>query len=276
MPVVYRNEWQIMKNSQADLFSVTAPYDGTYVLTCIARNYSVNWWFNFSSDSDGVGSGWLPTADTPYNLKIHANAGERVWVNWYRTVMSDITVRPYVSNQWNKTLFQYNWIMVTGTYSFTSDVTWTILFKYNVVFWSSGSQYAPQITIKKNGTQVYQLNGDRNTWTKMFELEVNTGDVIDMITERSQEPATQAVAKQIRDMTVVASWVDIELRPSRIYEIWVVWVWTTFWTINWVFKWWQFIGTDTAVTTWTITLWNAVWFLEVNYMWEIYKVPYYK
>ena len=193
-----------------------------------------------------------------------------------KTFIKDVHIYRKISNQWKKILYQYSWIMVSWTYSFTSNVTWTITFRYDVSRGSEWSQYAPQITIKKNGTQVYQLNWDGNTWPKMFELEVNTGDVIDMITERSQEPASQAIIRQIKNMTVITSWMEIELRPSRIYEIWVVWVWTTFWTINWVFKWWQFIGTDTAATTWTITLWNAVWFLEVNYMWEIYKVPYYK
>ena len=276
MDIVYRNTGSISKNSQADLFSVTAPVSWTYVLTCVARNYSSWGWFNFSSEDDGVGSGWLPTSDTPYNLKIHAIAGSRVWVNWYRTVMSDITVRPYVSNQWAKILYQYNWIMVSWTYSFTSDVTWTITFRYDVARGSEWSQYAPQITINKNGIEVYKLNWDGNTWPKMFELEVNTGDVIDMKTERSYEPASQTVVRQIKNMTVVTSWSDIELRPSIIREIWTVWVATSYGKVNGVFKWGQFVGTTTSVTTGTIALWNAVGYLEVNYLWEIYKIPYYK
>lgn len=278
MDVVYRNEGRIMKNAQADLFSIIAPYDATYVLTCTASNYSSWWWFNFSSADDSVGSGWLPTADTPYNLKIRARADTVVKVNWYRTVMSDITVRPYVSNQWKKTVYQKSDdFLANEEYSFTSNVNGTLYFTFDTYLSRNDVSTYPNLYIYKNWTQVYynyfeySQNGKHE-----FEIESAVWDVFTMKATRYQPWWSMAVRAATSNMLVITTWSDIELRPSIIREIWTVWVATSYGKVNGVFKWGQFVGTTTSVTTGTIALWNAVGYLEVNYLWEIYKIPYYK
>ena len=41
------------------------------------------------------------------------------------------------------------------------------------------------------------------------------------------------------------------------------------------YKWGVILKTDTAATTGSITLWNAVGFLVVNFNWNLVKIPYY-
>lgn len=69
---------------------------------------------------------------------------------------------------------------------------------------------------------------------------------------------------------------NTECTPKIIKQLWDFITCFTYWIdTDWVFKWWIINGESTTATAWNITLWNAVWFLEINYNWEIVKVPYY-
>lgn len=64
--------------------------------------------------------------------------------------------------------------------------------------------------------------------------------------------------------------------PREIVEIWWQATTTLFGRdVSWKFVWWIITWFSSSVTTWSITLWNAVGYLEINYNWTIVKVPYY-
>lgn len=66
-----------------------------------------------------------------------------------------------------------------------------------------------------------------------------------------------------KDNTTAVSWY-----PTSPKQLWDLWVFFFFWISNWVVNFWQ---ETTEYTTWNITPWNCVWFLQI---WK-YKIPYY-
>ncbi len=82
------------------------------------------------------------------------------------------------------------------------------------------------------------------------------------------------------------TWSYLSIQPSHLTPSWypdeVKNIWETTEVIiygtnkDWVYIWGVIVWETTDIKTGSITLWNAVWFLEINYNWEIVKVPYYK
>ena len=64
--------------------------------------------------------------------------------------------------------------------------------------------------------------------------------------------------------------------PREVKEIWESASTTLYgrnidwWYIGWIMTW-----TSTTATTWSITLWNAVWYITVSLNWTAVKIPYY-
>ena len=192
--------------------------------------------------------------------------------------MKNIKAYKEYSNQWKKTVYQKSDdFLANEEYSFTSNVNGTLYFTFDTYLSRSDVSTYPNLYIYKNWTQVYynyfeySQNGKHE-----FSIESAVWDVFTMKATRYQPWWSMAVRAATSNMLVITTWSDIELRPSIIREIWTVWVATSYGKVNGVFKWGQFVGTTTSVTTGTIALWNAVGYLEVNYLWEIYKIPYYK
>jgi len=81
------------------------------------------------------------------------------------------------------------------------------------------------------------------------------------------------------------TWSYLSIQPSHLTPSWypdeVKNIWETTEVIiygtnkDWVYIWGVIVWETNDIKTWSITLWNAVWFLEINYNWEIVKVPYY-
>lgn len=201
------------------------------------------------------GKPWSSNADTLYikDVKI-----ERLWKN----STQQFPVPIYTTSG-----------KVIWTYSFEAPTDADLLFSRDVKKWTSSNQYQCTITINKNNRDEYNTSYYSQNTTGSFTLKsVKKWDIIKIVgttAANAQSWIENVVVKQIEGL-------KIQLRPYSIKPIWNIWVATSFWMINWLFKWGQFVGTNTSVTTGTITLWNAVGYLEVNYLWEIYKIPYYK
>lgn len=68
----------------------------------------------------------------------------------------------------------------------------------------------------------------------------------------------------------------IYIIPTIIKNLWESVSWIIFWlNSNWNFMWWFMYWLSGSATTWNITLWNAVWYITVNFNWQIVKIPYY-
>lgn len=140
-----------------------------------------------------------------------------------------------------------------------------------VLNWNSN--YRTQISIYKNWTEIYtKYTTNQNYWMTHYR-DVEAGDII------SRKVYTTVSGKgspnNITDVTITYFWKPIQLAPTVVKDIWIIWVWTSFWEVNNEFKGWQFIWETTDVVTGSKALWNAVGYLVVNYNWNALKIPYY-
>lgn len=68
----------------------------------------------------------------------------------------------------------------------------------------------------------------------------------------------------------------IEWEPKEVQPLWALWVANIYWMrSDWTYYWWIITWTSTEYTTGSISLWNAVWFIVMNYNWTVIKIPYY-
>lgn len=63
--------------------------------------------------------------------------------------------------------------------------------------------------------------------------------------------------------------------PTEISDIWNKIFITLYWNNNWEYVWWIITWKSNSVLVWNITPWNFVWYIKVNFNWEIIKIPYY-
>lgn len=71
-------------------------------------------------------------------------------------------------------------------------------------------------------------------------------------------------------------WEQFPVYPRELKEIWELASTTLYGRdVNWWYKGWIMLWTSTTATTWSITLWNAVWYITVSLNWNLVKIPYY-
>lgn len=68
---------------------------------------------------------------------------------------------------------------------------------------------------------------------------------------------------------------DYIIYPKDLKSLWELCIGTIYWIHNNEFKGGIIRSTTNSITTWAISPWNFVWYLEVNYNWNIVKIPYY-
>ena len=213
-----------------------------------------------------------------------------VKVNW--TTRTNTSYMPYCDSDWflNK-LFAKPWNNATTPvtvysswkifweYEFSSQVSWTLYFSWS---WSCYRSTYTNLYILKNWTQVfYKQYNDAVTydtsrsWTDSFSLEVSVGDAITIKSTHYQDTWTQSAYHYCTNVKAVYSNVPIILKPKTVEAVWSQATAVSFWMIWGVFKWGQFVKKWTSCTTWAITLWQAVWYLDLNFGGEILRIPYY-
>ena len=67
------------------------------------------------------------------------------------------------------------------------------------------------------------------------------------------------------------------LQPRTVEDLWELAMWTVYWRHpnDWVFYGGIMMDKDTVALAWEITPWNFVWYIRVNFNWEVIKIPYY-
>ena len=128
--------------------------------------------------------------------------------------------------------------------------------------------------IKKNWTTMTTLY-DQYSWAKWaysYTFNANAWDVITIVFTWETHNATYYSSI----LSISPNSRGLKVMPKSVKEIWELGDNTLFWKhIDNKFYGWIMLGTVNSATTGNITLWNAVWFIEVNFNWELLKIPYY-
>lgn len=162
---------------------------------------------------------------------------------------------------------------------FTASETW-----YYMITWyfysPSGYQSSPYWATVWWWTVISTNGGGRmhNWWMDLYWFVYLTSWQTATITCSPWNHSVEC--KNIK--VVLYRWYDIPhwdifpVFPREIVEIW--WQATTTLygkDVSWRYVWWIMLWISTSATTWSIALWNAVWYITVNFNWNTYKIPYY-
>jgi len=170
------------------------------------------------------------------------------WTGWYET--------------WNINWYQFWGENLTALYS------WTATIQYTATISGSGTKNFNIYDITANtqkgtasSTGIVSLSLDLIAWHKYAPNRYSSSNVSGTYTRST--PITITYPLSIHKNSKYIG------RTNDILWLWELWTMTIFWVYNWEFFAW--IET-TEATTWTITPWNFVWYLQI---WD-YKIPYYK
>jgi len=181
--------------------------------------------------------------------------------------------------QWEpKTLVSY--IEQTATYSWDYTVSATFDVSQNSGDWVDVLAYVDGTTVYSE--HIIGFSSWSNTLVRLIRLHnIKKWQVIQVkycwlytnayrFTTISATSATVSVPVILKK-TWIPKW-----KPRAVESIWSYWYITTYWMhIDDIYYWWIMIWTSSSATTWSITLWNAVWYITVNLNGETLKIPYY-
>ncbi len=164
--------------------------------------------------------------------------------------------------------------------STTANKTWKYKIRVNAL--RNSNSASAYIYIYVGGTKVEELNITNQTSTVYyFEVDATTGDEIKI---NWQQGATWNSYKICFNYAYIDYLIqrfnetkEPYLYPETQANIWSLNKFVLYWNNpnNNTFYGGLMIKKDTTATTGSITLWNAVWFIVVNFNWELLKIPYY-
>lgn len=173
--------------------------------------------------------------------------------------------------------FSWWWSRGQDTVIYTTSLTkaWKIRV---ISTFRIADNYSCQFKVFAWGTQIMsQSVNQKNVDYFINLLSENEYAAGTQIQIKVYESANQMLVKWMYIESVVAR--DFEYDhmgyPADVKEIWEQTSINIYWVHDWIFRGWIIRQTTSTATTWAITLWNAVWFLEINFNWQIVKVPYY-
>lgn len=161
--------------------------------------------------------------------------------------------------------------------TWTSTLTWTVNLSFN---WSVGGYWAG-VTITNTYT-IYKNNVAISSGKNASNITVNTGDVIKFEYQAKTNSVGSyqmyiwpcSIYKTKELVWLPKTW--LKALPRNHKTLWNLWTWTLYWKhIDSIYYGWIMTWKGTTATTWSITLWNAKWYIRVNLNGEIVKIPYY-
>jgi len=191
-----------------------------------------------------------------------------------------------------KTKLNYFWDILVDNSSFSGSyntestlVEFTALSNWKFNFSTTASCYGGSgrdsyIRLYKNNTVIDSRTSNNTSWYEEVtfkNIPVNKWDIINVTAQwfnSSYKLSLKTLYADIRYMENLNVWVGGT--PKQIKTIWefiVVHLYGN--NDKGVYKGGIITWTTESVETGSITLWNAVWFLEINYNGQIVKVPYY-
>lgn len=212
-----------------------------------------------------------------------------VKVNWNTRVRSREI--PYCVSEWlSNNILAKKWINAdlgivntisntTDTILYTANKNWQYKFKCSL--YTSSSNGSQNIKLALNASadsgSVFVQLSNNVIWTKEVEVifDMKEWDVLHWYTRHGSTWSWNASNMKLYSEKSPQN--AIPLKPIEVKNIWEVWYWTSYGihSGDGIFYWGYMIKKTNGATTWNITLWNAVWFIEVNFNWEIIKIPYY-
>ena len=176
------------------------------------------------------------------------------------------------------------YILVGKNNTQKSGASGTVLATYNVPYdWKAkiyGDVYVlnqASIYVKLNGTNIEQWWNSGYSGRIQRTTTINSVKAWDVITIVVDSLGSQYEATHYSstfEMAPVSK--GLKVMPKSVKEIGDLGDNTLFWKhIDNKFYGWIMLGKVNSATTGSVTLWNAVWFIEVNFNWELLKIPYY-
>lgn len=176
------------------------------------------------------------------------------------------------------------YILVGKNNTQKSGANGTVLATYNVPYdWKAkiyGDVYVlnqASIYVKLNGTNIEQWWNSGYSGRIQRTTTINSVKAWDVITIVVDSLGSQYEATHYSstfEMAPVSK--GLKVMPKSVKEIGDLGDNTLFWKhIDNKFYGWIMLGKVNSATTGSVTLWNAVWFIEVNFNWELLKIPYY-
>lgn len=268
------SSWSTLWTSQA------VEHTGTYTVKIKAKVGNINdKWYLLRIDKDS--STWIWAQQIVQTLDLtefvwrglYLEAGDNIILKWCygngSVTLTCSSIELWLEWNGNYTNVVYYWETFTKNtlYYYTSNF-WKLLVKFDL--WAS-TTYATNLYLYKNWNLVY-LKSTKDNWTYLSPtIDMQSGDVLSWKWNSTWTNASFYV----KNLSISFLWEPVYLTPTEVKEIWEEVSATSFWTVNWEFKGWQFVWETTEVLTGEIVLWNAVWFLTVNYKGSILKIPYY-
>jgi len=163
---------------------------------------------------------------------------------------------------------------------FTMPFTWKIHMEWDCYATTSWKDVKIAMTVDWTNVWNFTKNIPNSSWSYTYSY-----------TRDAFAPAWSSVGLYIRSNWSFTAWIQntnvdlvkysssinpINWKVSKLLNIWDLWVINIYWkSDDWKYYWWIITWTTDTVETGEITLWNAVGYLEVNYNWNIVKIPYY-
>lgn len=172
---------------------------------------------------------------------------------------------------------------ITETYSkLNISVNYNVSYGWSYYGWWTGWYVTVQVGAT---TVISKTNISVNTdWT--LGATVTNVSSWTVITVKYQQPSNVQIWSQSYQVVPIQWTVNIQPqtkpipRPLIATEIKAIWeqsTWMSYWRKSDWTRYWEFDeNTYTSATTWSVTLWNCVWFkIITDSTWEQYKIPIY-
>ena len=175
----------------------------------------------------------------------------------------------------NKTYSQSNSSGDLNPSTFSVEESWHYSITYRL-YTTDNYTYGHTITSEQQGQLASQTSQPRS-----YQTLSRSGDLTawDTLTFSHWWVTIKGSSLQINYAVTYAPApvVKAPLVPLDKKDLWGLCKCFSFWLNpkNDVFEWWLVVGQTNSVTTGSIALGNAVWYLVINYNWNLVKVPYY-
>lgn len=283
----YRYWWELIASGSIAYWNITTSYSE---ITVSLNNEF--WWTAWELLDVVVYQTWKTVnASNYYSIACDSTQQSEsfsyIAINWVERARS--LFMPYCISDWclNAMLWKYkDWILFynnTTSFQWTTDA-WTSVSYTVEAAWDyklemkTSSSYWVRSKILVDWVVVYEKSTNSST-TDIATITVRWLSVWSQISYRVAARSAydhRYTTFNYWKATLMNTNPIVRWLPNEVVSIWEKWAFTLYWEhINDTFYGGVMQEKSTEATTWSITLWNAVWFITVVFNGEIIKIPYY-
>lgn len=222
---------------------------------------------------------YLTAGQTLYVKRFAAASGTSERVYRKNTYIQKILIEDYKKSvedyDWNINwyLWRKSWQFSNETKTYVVQASWNYTINYTL--WANASNSNANVSIKVNWVEIAKTYNKTTELSYYIRPYLKLWDILTITHNKSTSTTATATCK-----TWIYSWMPNTgffriLYPQKIDTIWNKTQAVIYWKL------WDEYITDfdfnlvTSVQTWNITLWNAIWFIQLKYRWITYKIPVY-